>query len=74
MLGSRTGRLVIRIENSCYDVESDDEDDFLSSKGAEDGVGLESVRMVVERYQGCLSCRRHENAFIFSAVLFPLPS
>lgn len=64
------GRLVIRVENS-YANDLDDRDGaFASSKGALGGVGLQSVRSVVERYGGCLSLEPGDGAFRLSAVLY----
>lgn len=62
-------RLTIRIENTFQNDPSVDKDSFASSKGAQGGVGLESVKTVIELYEGCLSCERKESSFIFSAVL-----
>ncbi len=63
------GHLVVRIENSFNGKRKPAGEPFSSSKGAFGGVGLESVRTVVERYQGCLNCETRDNVFIFSAVL-----
>lgn len=53
------GRLTIRIENSFLN-------DSSPPKG---GIGLESVKTVVNLYQGCMNCERLDKDFIFSAVL-----
>ena len=67
------GRLSILIENSFNDDPAAKKDGFLSSKGARGGIGLESVRAVLDRYQGCLNCERVEDKFIVSAVLLLTP-
>ena len=72
-------RLVVWIGNSCPDDSPEDRDErFPSSKGALGGIGLESVRAVVERNKGCLNCERRGSSFILSAVLcakpVPVPS
>ncbi len=63
------GRLSIRMENSYHDDPSVKKGNFNSSKGARGGIGLESVKAVLDLYQGCLNCERQDNTFIFSAVL-----
>lgn len=68
------GHLIIRIENTCSQDIKKNKGNFLSSKGSLGGVGLKSVKNVVERYNGCLSCEHNENIFIFSAVLCLKPS
>lgn len=60
-------RLVVRLENSFQGDPGTESVDLRSSKGS--GIGLKSVRKVVDRYEGSMSCDRRENVFIFSAVL-----
>ncbi len=67
------GRLVLRVENSYANDLDAGEDTFASSKGALGGVGLHSVRSVVERYGGCLSLEPGDGVFRLSAVLYPRP-
>ena len=67
------GSLVVRIENSCHGELANDEGRFPSSKGAMGGIGLESVRAVVEKYEGRLSCTSNGDTFAFAAELFPRP-
>jgi signal transduction histidine kinase len=67
------GRLLIRIENSFHDDPAVKADSFTSSKGALGGIGLESVRAVLDLYHGSLSCERQGSDFLLSAVL-RLPS
>ncbi len=62
-------RLTVRIENSFQDDRAIVKDSFASSKGSRGGIGLESVKAVLDLYQGSLSCERQGSAFIFSAVL-----
>jgi sensor histidine kinase YesM len=57
------------MENSYHDDPSVKKGSFNSSKGARGGIGLESVKAVLDLYQGCLNCERQDNTFIFSAVL-----
>ena len=65
--------LVIRIENSCLPDPEAPNDAFPSSKGKLGGVGLESVRTIVNQYRGCLSCKRQGGIFVLSALLYPPP-
>jgi signal transduction histidine kinase len=62
-------RLTIRIENSFQEDPSTEKGGFASSKGARGGIGLESVRAVLDLYHGCMSCKRQGSVFVFSAVL-----
>jgi signal transduction histidine kinase len=62
-------RLVIRIENSFQPLPEDREGSFPSSKGERSGIGLESMRAIVEKHQGALNCERKGDTFVFSAVL-----
>lgn len=68
-------RLIVMIANSCPDdpVAHDDLHEesvrYPSSKGDLGGIGLESVRSVVERNNGCLSFEKRGGTFILSAVL-----
>jgi len=65
------GRLVLRVENSCADDLDARDGSFASSKGELGGIGLYSVRSVVERYGGCLSLEPSDGMFRFSAILYP---
>ncbi len=68
------GRLIFRIENSMEDDIFIDRDAPKSSKGSLGGVGLASVRSVVERYGGCLSLEPDSHSFVLSGVLYPQPA
>ena len=68
------GRLVVRIENTFKADGKTEEGTFPSSKGSFGGVGLESIRAVVDRYGGCLNCERMGAVFVLSAVLYPRAS
>lgn len=68
---TEAGRLVVRIENSCDRVDVNGEGEYSSVKGSPRGVGLESVRTVVDEYRGCLSCESREDVFVLSAILYP---
>ena len=63
------GRLVLRVENSFSGLVQTEGGGFLSSKGSGGGVGLQSVRAVVERHDGCLSCEQRDGSFVLSALL-----
>lgn len=69
---SRTerGRLVVRIENSFNSARRVQEGAFPSEKGSFGGIGLESIRAVVEKYDGCLNCERLGEMFALSAILY----
>lgn len=67
------GRLIIRIENSCDDELRYEQGELKSSKGLLGGIGLESVRSVIDRYRGSSSFETKGTTFILSAVLYPLP-
>jgi hypothetical protein len=63
--------LLARIENSFQPDEGTAKDAFPSSKGELGGIGLQSVRAIVEKYRGCMSCERKGRLFILSALLYP---
>jgi two-component system, LytTR family, sensor histidine kinase AgrC len=63
------GRLAVREENSFLDDPGRKVPGFPSSKGS--GIGLESMRAVVEKYRGSMSCERRGTAFVLSAVFCP---
>ncbi len=60
------GRFIVRVENSFQDDPERQDPTFPSEKGS--GIGLESMRAVVEHYQGSLSCERRGAVFVLSAV------
>jgi signal transduction histidine kinase len=60
-------RLIIRVENSFYGESVKNDRDFRSEKNS--GIGLKSVRKVVDIHNGSMSCNRKGNVFVFSAVL-----
>ncbi len=62
-------RLIIRIENSFAGDIRKNRESFLSSKGSLGGIGLASVRNVVESHDGCLNCETSDGVFVVSAVL-----
>jgi Signal transduction histidine kinase regulating citrate/malate metabolism len=68
----RKGQLVVYIENSAASDPSRKDPVYPSEKGS--GIGLESVRHVVERHEGSMSCARRGESFAFSAVLCPARS
>lgn len=65
--------LVVRIENSCQPEQAPPKGVFPSSKGKHGGMGLESVRTIVDQYRGCLSCEREGDRFVLSALLYSQP-
>ncbi len=65
------GRLVVRAANSFQEDPGRSGPGFPSSKGS--GIGLESMRAVVEKYRGSMSCERRGTAFVLSAVFCPGP-
>lgn len=71
---SDNGRLFILICNSCNDIPQFGKDGFPVSdarkKSEEHGIGLKSIRVLVEKYQGFIQCRCSEGEFRFQAVLF----
>jgi two-component system, LytTR family, sensor histidine kinase AgrC len=63
------GRLIIRIENTFDDRLMMDRGELISSKGSLGGIGLESVKNVIERYNGSSSFETEGSTFILSMVL-----
>jgi sensor histidine kinase regulating citrate/malate metabolism len=61
--------MIIRIENSCGAVRKDDNHSFLSSKGSIGGIGMNSIKMIVDAYSGYMSADVLNDAFILSIVL-----
>jgi two-component system, LytTR family, sensor histidine kinase AgrC len=68
------GRLIIRIENTFDNKLHIDRGEMLSSKGSLGGIGLESVKSVIERYNGSASFETEGSTFILSAVLCLRPA
>jgi hypothetical protein len=65
-----TDRLIVRVENTFEDAPKPGRHKgFSSSKGPRDGVGLESVRAMVDQNGGCMSCERSGNLYVFSAIV-----
>jgi len=62
-------RLIIRIENSFDDQLLMDHGELQSSKGSLGGIGLESVRNVIDRYNGSSNYDTEGSTFILSVVL-----
>jgi signal transduction histidine kinase len=67
---SGSGRLVARIENSCSPSLRKEGEGFSSSKGSLGGVGISSMRSVVERHRGYLGLEQRGSLFVLSAVLY----
>ncbi|MGB4658602.1 MAG: GHKL domain-containing protein [Mobilitalea sp.] len=57
-------RLIIRIENTCKEEPMTKKGFVLSSKGTLGGVGLQSVRSIIEHYHGNMSMEYKDNLFI----------
>ena len=68
--GSKDGRLVVRIENSCGNAPVVENCRVESSKGPMGGLGLESVRMIVDSYSGSMNCDCANSSFVLSAILY----
>ena len=66
-------RLVLAVDNPCPLPVSFGADGLPlpSRRGPEHGLGLRSVKRVVERYGGFLRCQWQDGKFLFQAVLFP---
>ena len=68
------GKLFISICNSCNNIPQFGEDGLPVSdarkKSKEHGIGLKSIRVLVEKYQGVMQCRYSEGEFRLQAVLF----
>lgn len=65
-------RLTLLIENACTGAVTDWKDGFPVSAGGEGhGLGLQSVRRVVDRYGGIVRCQCGEGHFQLRATLFP---
>lgn len=59
------GRLAVRVENRFPGETGRGDQGFSSSKGS--GIGLESMRAVVDKYRGSMSCERRGTVFALSA-------
>jgi len=57
-------RLIIRIENTCNEEPKSKKGQILSSKGTFGGIGLQSVRSIIEHYHGNMSMEYKNNLFI----------
>lgn len=57
---------LIRIENSCNDNEKEK---ILTTKITRGFVGLDSIRSIVNKYQGRLSFKERNNVFILTAII-----
>lgn len=71
--GMKEGRLVVRIENSCENEPVLENGLIKSSKGPMGGLGLESVRMIVDSYSGSMNCDYSNSAYVLSAILYQRP-
>lgn len=69
-------RLVIMVENPCSSEARFDEnglpipDNPSPEKSEEHGIGLRSVKRIVEKYNGFLRCTLENGEFVFQAALF----
>jgi signal transduction histidine kinase len=57
-------RVIIRIENTCKEEPKTRKGHVESSKGTLGGVGLQSVRSIIEHYHGNMSMEYKDNLFI----------
>lgn len=67
------GKLVIRIENTCKEKPIFKKGVLLSSKGALGGIGTQSIKNVVERYNGSMSTEYINNCFVLIIILIQCP-
>ncbi len=65
-------RLVILVENPCsHEVRFDENGLPITDKPSEEhGIGLRSVKRIVEKYNGFLRCMLENGEFVFQAALF----
>lgn len=65
-------RLLVSVENPCSNTPKFDENGLpVSDKHSDEhGIGLRSVKHIVEKYNGFLRCMPENGEFVFQAVLF----
>ena len=65
-------RLLVSVENPCScTIEFDEHGLPVSDKNSDEhGIGLRSVKRIVEKYNGFLRCTPENGEFVFQAVLF----
>jgi len=65
-------RLLVSVENPCTDAPLLDENGLPVTSGDSDehGIGLRSVKRIVEKYNGFLRCMPEDGKFVFQAALF----
>lgn len=68
------GKLLILIRNPCNNIPQFGEDGLPVSNGGKDsqehGIGLKSIRALVEKYHGFIQCKCSQGEFCFQAALF----
>ncbi len=67
--GVSNGMLVIRIENTCKEKLLTKKGVLLSSKGQLGGIGTQSIRNVVERYNGSMCTEYDNSCFVLIIIL-----
>ena len=69
-ISKRNNFLLINIENSFNGVIIKDKDVYKSTKPDHDGMGLKSIQLVVEKYNGVFMASYNESAFRAEITLF----
>ncbi len=65
-------RLIVLVENPCSDTLLFDENGLpvVDERSDEHGIGLRSVKRIIEKYNGFLRCMLKNGEFVFQAALF----
>ncbi|MDE6728619.1 MAG: GHKL domain-containing protein [Oscillospiraceae bacterium] len=65
-------RLLVSVENPCTDNVEFDENNLpiTGEQSDEHGIGLRSVKRIVEKYNGFMRCMLENGEFVFQAALF----
>lgn len=65
-------RLLVTTENPCsHSIEFDENDlPVIGKRSDEHGIGLRSVKRIVEKYNGFMRCMLENGEFVFQAALF----
>ena len=72
MVTHENGVMTLKIENPCKEAVAFGPDGLpKAGPSAEHGIGLKTVKAVVEQYGGVLSCGQRDGVFTLSAVLSP---
>lgn len=63
-------RLSLIVRNSCGTISRDDNGTFRSTKHAEDGIGISSVKNITDKYDGVCSFTPDNDVFTVSVILY----